>query len=357
MPFDNSRRFKLLALSAIAAACACAAPATRAQVPSAPQAPAMAPTVAPTAPQAPNRNGPGIDAGKAKAPAAAASGAAPDGLTLKQLEKIEREMAISKAKKALRDQTRADKPDDAGLPTGIPGAAGGLGAPRMIVMPDGRRVFQAPGGPFGASGPGAYGLAGTPEQQLSEFKVLSVVSFRGSTSADIIDGSSLVKTIKVGDRVGPGTVASITSDGSVSVGVPSSAMAASTTLVAMKRDTKRAVPRGQNGLGPGKYAQQGMIGAGGSMMRYVTLARATDRVSGNAPSQYGGTQQPPRLDISQPINNGFMADATSVPMVGASRPNGLGAPQFGPQGAPSAMGAGTFAVPVSPPGAFPPPAN
>lgn len=357
MPFDNTRRFKLLALSAIAAACACAAPAIRAQVPSAPQAPAMAPTVAPTAPQAPTRNAPGMDAGKAKAPAAVGSGAAPDGLTLKQLEKIEREMAISKAKKALRDQTRADeRPDDAGLPTGIPGAAGGPGAPRMIVMPDGRRVFQAPGGPFGASGPGTYGLATTPEQQLSEFKVLSVVSFRGSTSADIIDGSSLVKTIKVGDRVGPGTVASITSDGSVSVGVPSSAMPASTTPVTVKRDAKRPATRHQPSLGPGKYAQQGLNGAGG-MMRYVTLARATDRVSGNASSQFGGAQQPPRLEVSQPINHGFMADATSVPMVGAMRPSGLGAPQFGPQGAPPAMGGGTFAVPVSPPGAFPPPAN
>lgn len=354
MPFDNTRRFKLLALSTMKVALASASASIYAQVPSAPQAPTMAPTSAPTAPQVPSRSTQSVDASKAKAPAAAASGVAPDGLTLKQLEKIEREMAVSKAKKALRDQSRAD--DEAGVSNGIPGANGGQGALRMITLPDGRRVPQVPGGPFGGNPPGFAAMPTSPEQQLSEYKVLSVVSFRGSTTADVLDASNLVRTVKVGDHVGPGTVASIASDGSVSVSVLAGALPAPKAVMANKREAKRAAMiKRQPGFGPNSQFPLATSATGGQM-RLVMLARATDRVSGSPQSTSAGAHQPPRLDITQPTT-GFMADATSVPMVGVPRLNGFNPQQFGPQGVPANMGGASFVAPSPMPGAYVPPAN
>lgn len=204
MQSNNSRRNASVSSVAMLIAMCAAIPAVAQQAVPAPTP--AAPIPAPPAKIAPANQ---VAPGALTSPAAI-------GPTLKDFEKVERERTLRALKKEAAESISMG---DAGMPAN--GQMSGLAAP---MSPDGKPM------------PTPKKKRTPPEdprvvaQRLSEpYKVVSVVSFRDSVFADILFGGS-VTTIRVGDRLGPGTVAAITPDVGVRLAVPVKGIQQSITL-------------------------------------------------------------------------------------------------------------------------------
>lgn len=293
MPF-NKLKFAMIAAAAIAAGHAMAQPA--------PSAPAnLAVPQSPTAPKAPT------------APVMASSGLAqpkpadalpgmPDGPTLRQLEVIQRKVAVIKAKKSFREQERTQNEVEAQDAPPVP----------MVRAPNGQMM------PANMMPPPP-----TPQEQMAGYRVLSTVTFGGKTSADISNGG-LVTTVKVGDSLGSGRVTNIRDGGVVTVSLTTSipttapaghqkvkrkgarSAASSTEIKTVSVDLQRAYD--VNDGGNEQMAAPGFAGAGRRNVGGVPAPRLMPPQMAGFPSMPPGVGQVPA--------SAFSADAMSVPIIG-----------------------------------------
>lgn len=266
------------------------------QAPVAPQSP-----VAPTAPTA----------------AAKADGtvpALPDGLTLRQLEVLQRKAALGKAKKALREQERAE----------TEAAAADAPPQPMVRAPNGMMV------PANMIPP-----VPTPQEQMASYQVLSTVAFGGKATADIIN-AGLVTTVKVGDFIGPARVVNIVENGVVTVTMTGRApLFKQGPSKGRANKTSRAEPtqvtfplaRSLGGISeqaPFQQLAQGIpsLPQGGALApRLFPQGQGQQFLPGHAGQAFQMTNA--RASSASP----FSADATSVPMVGRTPPGAMAAPE------------------------------
>lgn len=134
------------------------------------------------------------------------------GMSLKEFATLERKKALSSLRKQIKEAQQEEKKDPpASLPQAVP-AFGQL--PPYAAMPPGMAL--PPGmtpamlSKMGIKAPGMFPSLGP------QHKVVSIISFRGDVSADIVEGE-LITTVRVGDRLGNGKVVGIDINRGVSV--------------------------------------------------------------------------------------------------------------------------------------------
>lgn len=245
MPSSNTLRRAGALIIALAATEAFA------QVPP-PVAPALVPAAAPAAPAAP--------ATQAVAEQVTTG-------TLKQLEQLQREKAVAELKKQIAE---LNGPKIDATPLSLP--------PAMPAQQAGAPAFFQ-GGP-------APLLA--PEESI-DHQVLSIISFRGETQADVMNGDT-VSTVRVGDKLGSGKVVAIDLKEGVSVEMK--------TPVPAVYDRKGKVVKPET-----------------TQLKRITLPRA---MSARETAQPAVSVAPPPIPQRPPVpagTNGGFADA-----VQASRP-------------------------------------
>lgn len=238
--------------------------------------------------------------------------ALPDGLTLRQLEVLQRKAALGKAKRALREQERAES------------EAAAVDAPPqpMVRAPNGQMI------PANMIPP-----VPTPQEQMASYQVLSTVAFGGTSTADIIN-DGLVTTVKVGDFIGPARVVSIVDNGMVTVSMMGRApqIRASTKK---GRAGKTAQPEAGQVTFPLARALDAVNSRTSSQPQFSASIPGLPQGGALAPRLFpqaqgqqfvpGRTAPPFQMANTVPPNaSPFSADATSVPMVG--RPGTMPSP-------------------------------
>lgn len=133
-------------------------------------------------------------------------------MSLKEFAALERKKALISLRKQIKEAQQDEKKDPpAPLPQAMPSFGQHLpsaGIPPGMPIPPG--MTPAMLARMGIKPPGMLQPLG-PQQ-----KVVSIISFRGDVSADIVDGE-LITTVRVGDRLGNGKVVGIDINRGVSV--------------------------------------------------------------------------------------------------------------------------------------------